>query len=50
MKKWYSDELTLERMDNDWNYCKSNCTWATKKQQANNRKWQVPYYIKENSI
>ena len=31
-KKW----LTLDRIDNDWNYNKKNCRWVSRKIQCNN--------------
>ena len=38
MANGYSDNLTIDRINNDGNYCPQNCRWATRAEQNKNKK------------
>jgi len=43
MIKWYSDNLSIDRIDNNKWYYKENCRWATQKEQARNTRKNIIY-------
>ena len=42
----YKEWLQIDRENNDWNYCKSNCRWVTQKVNANNKRTTI--YLTNN--
>lgn len=40
MVSGYSDNLTIDRIDNDSNYCPNNCKWSTRFEQQRNTRLQ----------
>lgn len=45
IKNGYSDELTIDRIDNNGNYEPNNCKWSTNQEQCNNRRSNIKITI-----
>jgi hypothetical protein len=55
MKIWWKIWLEIDRVNNDWNYCKSNCRWITKLENSHNKrsnliKWSLAEYCRNNNL
>ena len=45
MENGYSEDLTIDRIDNDGNYYPDNCRWSTAEEQARNRSTNIKITI-----
>ena len=45
----YTDELTIDRIDNNGNYCPENCCWITQEEQNRNKRNSIRIVFHEKN-
>ena len=49
MNNGYKDNLSIDRIDNNGDYCPDNCRWADEQTQSNNRRSNIHVTINGNT-
>jgi len=45
IKLYWEKNTSIDRIDNNWDYCKENCRWSTRKEQNRNKCDNILYFI-----